>query len=426
MPPVREVRNENRKRYPNVKSRYAEPVNKNRKSTATKPAAQTTKDSLSDRKCVKVDRHISPVDLSGDPRSLQTAVLSPAERAYLNLIEEDGRFDRAAAAVGYVLLSDAPSRSRGPLDEAVDALKAEDGSPMALLRAALAFADQARNGRPRTAELFLLAASSLAADRGGSHNEVLAACLFATGRIYADVAAYGHDDRTRMASVRFLDWARRAASDHRTDWQLPADVRDATGARKEDGGTGGVWTDACFFQHKLLMEMARDMEPAQALRAVQAAYRLLQLCGQGGRRRALVAYELGLKHAAVGSRSRATKFFDECVAAAAGNADSDVDLEARLEAARMVPGPSSDGVLGRIVDQALQRRNGRLVARAIGARARLSADANRLNEAYHRFALAQRLTAWQTPVGNERSEEKFKKAVGSRSQLWLGHCGFGR
>lgn len=362
---------------------------------------QTTKDLWSDRKCIRVDRQISPVDLFGNPRSLQPVVLSPAERAYLNLIEEDGRFDRAAAAVGYVLLSEAPSRSRGRLDEAVAALKAEDGSPMALLRAALVFADQARNGRPRNAELFLLAAVSLAADRGGSQDECLATCLFAAGQIYADVAAYGHDDRARMTSVRVLDWARRVANDHRTDWQLPADVRDATGARKEDGGTGGVWTDACFFEHKVLMETARDIEPTRALRAVQVAYRLLKLCGQGGHRRALVAYELGLKHAEVGSRSQAEKFFDECVAAAAGSTDSDMDLEAWLEATRMNPGPSSDGVLARIVNKALERRNGRLVARAIGARARLSADANRLNEAYHRFALAQRLTVWQTSVGNE-------------------------
>lgn len=406
---VGKLRDENRKRYPDVKSRYAEPANGNR-GFGVAPAQPTNvqTSSVRRRRCGWIDRQISGMDTSGDPRSLQSVVLSPTERAYLNLIE-DGRYDRAASAVGYVLLSEAEPGSRvhgpQPLDEAVGALTAAtdgDGSTaMALLRAAVAYADRARNGRPRNAEMFLMAALSLLAADDRPDERLQATCLFAAGRIYADVAAYGHDDRARVTAVRFLDWARLAADNHRADWPLPADLRDAIGVREAEHGDGGLWTAACFAEHQVLLETARDLDPVRALRAVRAAYRLLKLCGRGGlRRRASVAFELAARYAAVGSRNLAAEFFDECAADAAAVAgaphdadiDADIDLEARLEATRMAPRPSSDGVLARIADQALHRRNGRLLAKAIAARARLSADANRLNEAYHRFALAHRLT----------------------------------
>lgn len=401
----KKIAEKNRKQYPDVKSRYAEPGRNHPGSSSRLP--QASSDRVWERRLKLIRRETEKLRASADPRALRAFRLSRAESAYLDLVEADGLLDWAAAAMARPMSvtvgsSDPPavSRSRADLlDAAVGALTAtqEDGcTPMALLRASLAFDNRDHNSGgggsrdrwPWAAEMLLLTSLSAVAD--GSLDK--AVCLFAAGRFYADA------DGT--LAFRFLDTARRVASDHRSDWRLPANVREATGVQSVDDG---VWSAACFAQHEVLMRAATvELDTTRALRAVRAALRFAELSGLDARRRAPVAYKLGVLYAEVGERDRAFALLGECAVAAVGM-DSGLDLEARLEMARLKPEPEPkqrDAVLERIADDALLRRDCRMLVKAIEAQARASVDDNRMGDAYRRFRLAQRLAAQHSPPPN--------------------------
>lgn len=388
----------NRKRYPNVKSRYLEP------GRTARAARGATKSSAIDYwKWVEHER-VKLVEFDGAVAE-RANKLGPVNAAYLGMVEADGRLDGAAAALGYLMSADDERsvdhrsiRSQWPmLRKAVDVLVDGNGSPSALCRAAFAFVGGAGGGEGRrwlwAAELFLLAALALRPD-GATY-------LFAAGWFYAATAAGLHD---LIRSVRLLDEARLVAAEHQPLWRLPDMVRDATGVRPADADD--PWRAICFVEHRALLDAARSLDAHRALRATQAACRLADLCGLDDRRRAPALYQLGVRLQATGDAGGAARAFRECAAAAAATAIAsdpgldadpdtgpDLDLDARLQAALLDPVPPDDGALKRFVRDALARRNVRLTVKAVVARGRAAADYDRPNAANAHFLLARQLVA---------------------------------
>lgn len=340
-------------------------------------------------------------------RSKRMAVLSPAERMYLDMIEVGGRLDKLASALGHLFAVDAERIAQRQwstiipsiqtdnrlLDTMKDVLFTRDDNdlPSALLRVAFAFT--AEEHWLWAIELCLMTALSLLADGSGRDQ---ASCLYITGQFYAatEAGAMHTHCRTVSRSARFLEQARRAADGHRQDWRLSSDVQGATWVRAT--ADDDVWTSACLAEYAVLLDAANAQEPKRALRAVQAASKLLKLCGAAGneRRVAAIEYELGVKYLAVGQLKLAAESFGRCAEIATAMGDglgSDLDLEARLEMARTFPEPVNDMVLEWVIEEALKRRNGRLMAKALAARGRLNAYNNNLKRAFHHFSLAYRL-----------------------------------
>uniref|UniRef100_A0A2S2QPB7 Tetratricopeptide repeat protein 29 n=1 Tax=Sipha flava TaxID=143950 RepID=A0A2S2QPB7_9HEMI len=378
-----------RKLYRNIKSRYAE---KRDRTATTAMVSAWNKDCWEQLESdnLAVER----------PRSVE---MSAAHLAYLEFVEADGQLDGAASVLGYLLEAERVCRvgQLQPLHTAEFervrlALAESDGSPLGLVRAALAFVrgdgpadgDIRDEASPRwswAAELCVLAAASRANADGGK-GPVAATCLFAAGWLYA------RNDRPQT-SMRFLESARQLADDgHRRDWLLPDDVADATGAVTEaDGGRVSTWVATCYVEIGILMAAAGGLDADRALLAVRTACRLAEQCDMDDGRRAPILHELGVRYAAVNVPDRAVKCFKECAAVAAGTR-SGLDLEARVrEAVVAGPGPEDDRVLQRIADEALDRRCGRALVKAIAARGQSCARRGMTNVAGRHFALAHRL-----------------------------------
>lgn len=327
--------------------------------------------------------------------TFRATLLTPFENAYLEMIEADGRLDRAAAAFGYLFTVDAertdqlqrPSSVLSDtflLNETKNALISDDGSPAALMKAALALATDPHHRWIWAVELYLLAALTLLTDNGGGGGPEEATCLFAIGRFYA-TAYTGSGDRPETLSMRFLEWARRASDGHRLDWLLPGHLLLEQHGHEEKR----LWAAVCTAEHEGLSRAARKLDPSRAIRAVQAASRLADLCGLDDRRRAEAAYELGARYTAVGEPDRAVEAFERCAEIAARLQDAaGLDLKARLEAVRTVLDRADDDVLKRLADDAADRRDNGTLMRTMAARGRLAAYCNRPNDAYLYSALA--------------------------------------
>jgi len=321
-------------------------------------------------------------------------LLTPAEYAYLDMIEADGRLDQAASAFGYLLTMDAdwtcqrrwPSASIPSIQsekrvfrQMTNVLVSGNGSPMALLRAALVLSERRRC--VWAVELYLLAAlSCLIADGGGGGPDE-AACLYAIGRFYAVVdTAVTRNDRPVTRSVRFFEWARRVTDGHRADWPLPDYLRTDD---KSGGGSGSIWATVCAAELEELLKAAQRLDPNRALRAVQAACRLSDQCyGVAVRRRAVVTYELGVRYAAVGAPDQAVKAFERCAKIAA-KLNPYLVLEARLEAYRTALDRVDDDALRLLTENVTTSgRGGRLLMKSMATRGRLAAYSDRPMDAY--------------------------------------------
>lgn len=341
-------------------------------------------------------KNIDGVNMHKTPKAFRTALLSPAEHAYLEMIEADGRLDRAASTYSYLLTVDAErtGQQQWPssvmpiqsdtclLNQLKNVLVSDDGSPIALLKAALVLAADAQNRWTWAVELYLLAALSSLTDGGPDE----AMCLFVIGQLYGTAdTKVASSNRPAARSIRFLEWARRAADGHCADWLLPKHMPPWSEETSSSGGSS-IWTAVCSAEHTELLKAARKLDPDRALRAVRAASRLADLCGgvddgRRRRRRAVVAYELGTRHAAVGAPDRAAEAFERCAEIATG-LDADLELEARLEAVQAALDRADDDVLKRLTDDAMDRRNGRLTMKAMAARGRLAAYRDRPDDAY--------------------------------------------
>lgn len=370
----------NRKVFRNTKSRYMEQRDETAATAEVKP---------------RVMRKVH--ECLYDPFTTR-----PVERAFVEFVEAEGRLDGAASALGCLMAvkrGRPAERVRPPsaneLDDVRRALAVDDGSPLALVRAALAFVRE--DGPPvhtnkgsrwlYATELCLRAAvSHLRHCHAGGPDDVT--CLFVAGWFYARCGRL-------QVSLQFLGRVRRAADCvdvHRFDWHLPEDVaRDTGSATVANGGRSTVWSAACSVEIEVLMAAARGLDAGRALRAVRAAYRLAGRCGIDNERQAPILYELGVRYMAVGAPDRAIMCFKECAMSAVG-LPSGLDLEARLRLlAAASPRLEDDGVLEGMVVEALDRRCGRALVAAIAARAHASALRGWSNVACQQFSLAHRL-----------------------------------
>lgn len=397
----------NRKRYPHVKSRYMEPGRPVQKMRH----GYTMELQDPDKKCRMLKQERDRLASYDTMNAKRMAMLSPAEYIYLDMLEADGRLDELAAALGYLIAIDIERVKQRQWSATVHSVQsdaqflnivkntlfAKDSDlPSALLRMAFAFTSEEH--WLWVIELCLMTALSQLAD--GGRDEAI--CLFVTGQFYATTEAIAmHTHWSVSRPARLLERARRVADNHRRDWYLPAYVRNADWVRAMVGG--GVWSSICFAEYKVLLDAANILDPARAVQAVQAASRLLELCDAGDHYRAAIEYELGIKYMAVGLPGKATEAFTRCadMTVAMGNIrGSDLDLEARLEAARTFPILANDIVLEWVTNEALKRHNHRLLVKAIMGRARLDAYNNRPRKAYRRFALAYRLAVPVDNAGN--------------------------
>lgn len=390
------IHKKNRKRYPNVKSRYMEP--------AVQPIHKTCHGrelELQDpkKKCYMLKQERDRLASHNTLKVKRKAILSLAECMYLDMLEADGRLDELASALGHLIAVDderirqmrwsttVPSIQLNVhlLNTVKTALFAGDSYlPSALLRTALAFINETH--WLWVIEQCLMTALSLLAN-GGWHE---ATCLFVAGQFYATTeSAVMHTNWTVSRPARFLERARRAADGHRRDWSLPADVLNAHWTRAVNDG--GVWTSVCFAEHKILLEAAKTLDPDRALQAVQAASRLLKLCGADEQHRAVIQYELGVKYLAAGRPVETVEAFSQCADMVADQDSSDLHLEARLEAAQVFLKPRDAIVLNCVADEALKRHNKRLLVKAMTVQGRFDAYNDKPKKAYHRFALAYRL-----------------------------------
>lgn len=410
---------------------------------------------LQDRKCALLEQEKLRLSKYNDPKTLRENVLPSTQLAYLEMLEVGGgRLDMAAAAIHYIVMAEntrlskrKPHADTPPSVQGQPALWAEakrrlsegHGTPLALVRAAFVFVGGAPDDSANcqwlwVAEKLLFTAVSQTAT-GGSDE---ATCRFAIGWLYANASspnAPSADTRVHLLilSTRFLEQARKAADSHRHDWTLATDVQEALGLPPLHDH--GLWTAACFAVHDVFIRYSRaGLDPNQSLRAAQYARGLAELCGLKGVRRAVVAYELGVRHRAVGQFDRATEAFGECVAVAtaldAADADTDLDLDARLQVALMsLPPTPDDSVLERIADEATRRNCRRVRLKAIMARGRVAADDGQADRAYGHFALAQRL-AEETGDGEELDAARVYAATAQTCAFmqtnfrWLCDTGF--
>lgn len=341
---------------------------------------------------------------SFDPmRAKRITTLSLDEHMYLDMVEAGGRLDKFASVLDLVIAVEAEhvkpllgsmmvptmiQTNARLLDAIKNTLLMWDSRfPVALLHLAFVFTN---DEQLRWAiELCLMMALSLVT--AGSHDQ--AVCLFVAGQFYA--TNWTDYSGSVSRSAWFLERARRASENHRQSWSIPAHVRDVDWARVMDGSS--VWSTVCFAEYKVLLDAANALDPGRALLAVQAASRLLELCGPRDKHRAAIEYELGVKYAAAGQMDQAAGAYSRCadmVTAMGADVDVDLHLEARLEAAKTgtFPGPVNDIVFKWVEDQALKRCNYRLIVKAITAQGREDAYNRMPRKAYRRFALAYRLT----------------------------------
>lgn len=401
---------ENRKRYPAVESRYRTTKpgrdRRGRVEDVSVPNADKHKRWLNEEKALLAEYN--------RPGQIRANLLSAADLTYLEMVEADGRMDRAAAALCYLLMVDeerirnqkkgseviqsvgSEARLLAVMKETLTRYTEHDDNhswPLCLLRVAFVFVGDVANRWLWCTELFAMAALSVTYER--TRDEAI--CMFGIGYGYTTDT---DNDNTKLV-VRYLDRAIELSEQHRHDWLLPTDIRDTAGV---PANHNRVWAAACFTKHEVLMKTARTTlkdSPDQALLAVETAYGLVkELCrssGQQGRglrlSRATVAYELGVRYTVVGVPDRAAEFFGECAAAASG-LDADLVLEAELEAARLCPEPPAtgrDAVFQRIAADALARRNVPVLVRATAARGYVAMEEGRPKEAHRRFAVAQQL-----------------------------------
>lgn len=348
------------------------------------------------------------------PGQMRANLLLPADLTYLEMVEADGPMDRAAAALNYLLLVDeervlmqkkgsevipsvgSEARLLAAVKEALIKYTEYDDNrswALCLLRAALVFVGDIANRWLWSIELFAMTALSMTCER--TRDEAI--CMFGIGYGYTTDT----DNNNTELVVQYLDRAIKLSDQHRHDWLLPFDILDTTGV---PANHNRVWAAACFVKHEVLMKAARTTLkdfPDLALLAVENAYHLVkELCrnsGEQGRSlrlsRATVAYELGVRYTAVGVPDRAAEFFSECAVAANG-LDTDLVLEAQLEAVRLCPEPppmGRDAAFQRIADDALARHNVPVLVKATAARGYVAMDEGKPKEAYRRFAVAQQL-----------------------------------
>lgn len=392
------IHKKNLKLYPNVKSRYMEP------GRHVKKTRRRCEINIPDtNKICRLLKQEKDRLSSFDPMTAKRmTTLLPCECMYLDMVEAGGRLDNCASVLGLLVAVEAehampqrwsmivPSMIQTDV-HLLDAMKKtlitwDNDFPAALLHMAFVFTND-ENLR-WAIELCLMMSLSLLAD--GSYNK--ATCLFVAGQFYATNWTYCNWSVSQ--SAWFLERARRATESHRQDWSIPANVRIVDWVRAMSGNS--IWAAVCFAEYKVLLDAANTLDPGRALRAVQAASRLLELCGPRDKYRTAIEYELGVKYVAAGQLDKAVGAFSRCadmVTAMGADQDSDLHLEARLEAAkvRTVPGPANDIVFEWVANQALKRRNYRLLVKAITARGRADAYNNMPRKAYRRFALAYQL-----------------------------------
>lgn len=406
MPSTESAYAKNRKRYPNIKSRYLEPG----RAARQQDSAGATVRQEYERKRAVLDRVSAKIDEITEPGALRVSKLSLVDAAYLDMIEADGRLDGAAAALGYLLAADdertgGRQRHRWPEHPWVGACKAlirGNGSPVSLVRAACAFMSGG-DGRDRwtwAVDMLLEAAMAiLATDHGDVDKHAdgdsdggrdRATCLFVFGRYYATATATEQDDR--VSAVRLLDSARRLATQNRDDWLLPSAVLDATGVRHMVPSRR-LWAAACYAESQVLLDMASELDPDEGLWIVKEAYRLTKpLSGEDSVCRTAAAYELGVRYVAADVLDMAAEAFRECAAVAGPN--SDMDLEALIQMCLTVDSETVPGerILRRVAENALHRRNGRLLIKAIVAQGRIML-ADGPDVANRNFMLADRLAS---------------------------------
>lgn len=403
-------RNENRKRYPAVKSRYRAAKRRPDDSPAGGNVVEDTPDTYG----VWLDEENVRLTKFYDPEEVRVILLSATNNTYLKLIEAGGAADKVAAAFDYLLLVDGERMDRlrdnatAPpsvqsetelLQSTIQTLArgTADGDSWALtlLRVGLAFVGNRVDRWLWAGELFAMVALSSAKER--SCDEAI--CLFGVGFTYATDTV---NDDTMILAARFLDKARRAADRHRHDWLLPADIRGATGVPLGYGDS--VWVNACFVEYEVLTKAARTTlrsTPDPALRSVECAYRLMEaICtGVDVNDRDLrlnwanAAYELGVMYTAIDKPDRATGYFGKCMAAAAG-LDPDLALETELAAATARPGlppAERNALLRRIADDALVGRNCSVLVKSLAALGFLATYDGRWKEGHRQFATARRI-----------------------------------